>query len=319
MEGMPREEMLPIARLRLSAFALLLAGTLEVGVVALGFRLAVAGLARALMVGGVSRGCARRSGFSPSWVAAVVLTVALGIESGDEVFATEFAKFADDALAFLGFVPKEEHVLSLLVLGAVSGEHAFERIRMVTAQPSLGADGHGCGGEVLHLFELEVETFGDCRQLCHIFGFATRVGGDEIRDELLAQSCLSVDAIEDGFELVEETERGLAHEVEHAVAGMFGRDFETPRDMVHNQFARIVHRRFAKLLVFVRMEQEVVAHPRTDETFLHTWQGVDFLKDVEHWRVVGIEIGANARVDARRTLTFLADVEIFSLHTIHVG
>ena len=46
---------------------------------------------------------------------------------------------------------------------------------METGVPGLGRDGHRGGSEVLHLFELEVEVFGQCGEFCHVFGCAAWV------------------------------------------------------------------------------------------------------------------------------------------------
>ena len=46
---------------------------------------------------------------------------------------------------------------------------------MVACVPCFGRDGHGGGGEVLHLFELEVEVFGDDGEFCHVLGSASRM------------------------------------------------------------------------------------------------------------------------------------------------
>ena len=51
---------------------------------------------------------------------------------------------------------------------------------------------------------------------------AARVGRDEVGDDLFAQVLFTIDAVEDAFELVELLERGLAHEMQHAVAGVLG-------------------------------------------------------------------------------------------------
>ena len=66
---------------------------------------------------------------------------------------------------------------------------------------------------------------GDDSQLCHIGLRATWVAGDEIRDDLLVEMLLAIDAVEDALELVELLERGFAHEVQHAVAGVFRSNF----------------------------------------------------------------------------------------------
>ena len=67
---------------------------------------------------------------------------------------------------------------------------------------------------------MEVELLGDDGELCHIFLVATWVRRDEVGDDLLPEVLFAVDAVELSLELIELLERGLAHEMEHAVAGM---------------------------------------------------------------------------------------------------
>ena len=41
--------------------------------------------------------------------------------------------------------------------------------------------------------------------------------------------------------------------------------------------------------------------------------------DVEQTAVVGVEVGANLRVDATGTLALLADITVTACHAVHVG
>ena len=122
------------------------------------------------------------------------------------------SQFANDVLAFGGFVPEEELALGKFLLGRFGREDGFEGVGMEACVPCFGGYGHGGRREVLHLFELEVEVFGQDCQFCHVFGGATGVGTDEVGDDLLAQVLAAVDVVEDAFEVVEKAERGLAHE-----------------------------------------------------------------------------------------------------------
>ena len=63
------------------------------------------------------------------------------------------------------------------------------------------------------------------------------MAGDEVRDELLSQVFLGVDAVEYLFKLSELAERGLAHNIENAVAGMFRCNFQSSANMLLDQFA----------------------------------------------------------------------------------
>ena len=134
-------------------------------------------------------------------------------EALDEVGAVEASQFRHDAGPFLRFIPEKEEALALFLLRRFRREDRFERVGVETAVPRLRRHRHRRWREVLHLFQAEVEVFRLRCQFGHVFLRAARVGRDEIRDDLLVEARLTVDAVEDGLKLVEEFERGFAHEV----------------------------------------------------------------------------------------------------------
>ena len=77
---------------------------------------------------------------------------------------------------------------------------------MQTRIPGLGAHCHRRGREVLDLFQLEIHALGEDGQLGHVLLVASRMAADEVGDDLLAQSVLAVDAVEDALEVAEEAE-----------------------------------------------------------------------------------------------------------------
>ena len=147
--------------------------------------------------------------------------------------------------------------------------------------PGLGGDGHGGGGEVLHLFELELEVFGQCGKLCHVFRSAAGVGTDEVGDDLLAQVLATVEFVEDAFEVVEEFEGGFAHEVEHTVGGVFGCHFEAPTDVFSDEFLGVLAIDAVDAWVARVVKEEVIADARADEALLDAWESIDCMVDVE--------------------------------------
>ena len=64
---------------------------------------------------------------------------------------------------------------------------------------------------------MEVELLSEHCKFCHILLTAARVRADEVRNYLLVEMLLTVDAVEDALELAEELERRLAHELEHRI------------------------------------------------------------------------------------------------------
>jgi len=131
----------------------------------------------------------------------------------NKVAAPDAAQALLDMLPFLGLIPEEILPLGLFLLRSLGAFHRFQRVRVVAGVPRLGRDGHGRGSEVLHLLKLEVEALGEHRQFGHIGLGTARVAGDEVGDELLAQTLLAADAVEAALEVVELRERRLAHEL----------------------------------------------------------------------------------------------------------
>jgi len=160
----------------------------------------------------------------------------------DEVRTADALEVLFDTATLLRLVPEEILALGQFVALTLGREHGFEGIGVVACVPHLGGDGHGRGGEVLNLFEVEVQLFGDDSQLRHILLLTTWVGGDEVGDDLLVQVLFAIDTVEDALELIELLERGLAHQSEHTVAGMFRGHLQASADMAADQLTGVCHR-----------------------------------------------------------------------------
>ena len=167
----------------------------------------------------------------------------------DEVWTTNAAQALLDATTLLGFVPEEILALCQFVALCLGTLYGFQRIGVVASIPRLGRYRHGRGRKVLHLLQLEVELLGLDGQLSHISLRTTRMAGDEVGDYLLVEMLLAIDAVEDALEVVELLERGLAHQVKDALAGMFWRYLQSAADMAGYQFAGIFHGRLVGCLV----------------------------------------------------------------------
>ena len=217
------------------------------------------------------------------------------------------------------FIPEEILPLCQLLVLCMGCEYGFERIGVVASIEHLSRDGHGCGGEVLHLFQLVAHLTRQMGQLSHVALMTTRMAGDEIRDELLVETFLTIDAVEDALELTELLERGLTHQLEHTVGCMLGCHLQASADMTCDQFACILLSGLVRLLVLAAMQQQVVAHATAYKTLLDAWQGINSMVDVKKLRVVCIEIRAYLRMDAGRTLALFAGIEVAPMHTVHIG
>ena len=120
-------------------------------------------------------------------------------------------------------------------------------------------------------------------------------------------------------ELIELLKRRLAHQSQHALAGVFGCHFQSSAHMFADQFTRIFHRGLVARLVLTAMQQQVVTYTTTDETLLDTLQGVYGMIDIQQFLMVGVEVGANLRMDTTGTLALLAGIEILAMHAVHIG
>ena len=190
---------------------------------------------------------------------------------------------------------------------------------MHSAVPRFGADGHRGGGEILHLFQSEIQLFGFGSQFGHVFGCASRVGRDEVGDDLLLQPTFAVDTVEDAFEVVELLERGLSHQVQHAVGSVLRCYFQAAGDVPCDEFASIEFGSAVDVLVLRAMQQQVITHTATDEALLDARQCINGSINVEQRSVVGVQIFANGRMNARGTFAALAQAFVASLHAIHIG
>lgn len=171
----------------------------------------------------------------------------------------------------------------------------------------------------MHLLQLEIEVFCLYCQLCHVLCCASRMTADEVGDDLLTQILAPVDIVEDAFELMEELEGWLAHEVEHTVRGVFRSHLQTSADMLGDEFLCIFPVVLVDAFITRIVKQEVIAYTRTDETLLDARNGIDSTIDVKELGVVGVEILADVWMDAGRTFALMAKVKVLAMHGIHIG
>ena len=222
-------------------------------------------------------------------------------------------------MPILWLIPEEILSLRKLVALALGREYGFERIRIVTCIPRLGSNSHRGGCEVLHLFEVEVQLLGDDCQFSHILFLASWMRGDEVGDDLLMKVLLAIDAIENALELIELLERGLAHQFQHAFAGVLWRHLQTSAHMVAYQLTGVFHSSLVASLILTAMQQQIVAHATPDKAFLDTLDGIDGMVDIQQFLMVGVEVWADLRMNTTGTLAFLTSIEIFTVHAIHIG
>ena len=189
---------------------------------------------------------------------------------------------------------------------------------MYARVPCFRGYGHGGGREVLHLFQVEVQPFGDDRQFRHVFFGASGVAADEVGDELLAQVQFAVQAVEDAFEFVELLERGLAHDVQYPQACMFGCYLQASAYMFHDEFAGVFGGTPVYGGVFAFVQEQVVAHAASDKAFFDARHRVHAAVDVQQRAVVGVQVRADFRMHARGALAFPAEGLVRAVHGVHI-
>lgn len=183
---------------------------------------------------------------------------------------------------------------------------------MYSRVPCFGAYGHRGRGEVLYLFQLEVESARDGGQFLHVLFPASWVAADEVWDELLAKSCTAVYVVEPSVEVIEQLERRLAHEVQHAVAGVFGCYLQSSAHVVYDEFFGI----FASELLVGKYE--VVTNSAANEALLYSCHLTCFLIDADEFLVVVVQVLAYLWMNTRRAAALLADGLVLATHAVHV-
>ena len=161
---------------------------------------------------------------------------------------------------------------------------------MVACVPCFGGYCHGCGCEVLHLFEVEVERFGDDGEFCHIGCGTARMTADEVGYELLAQVMALACIVEDALEVVEESEGWFAHDGEDCIGSMLGCHLEASADMTSDEFFGILTVDAVDALITCVVKQEVVTYATTYKTFLYGFNCIYCMVYVEQLTMVGVEI-----------------------------
>lgn len=142
---------------------------------------------------------------------------------------------------------------------------------------------------------------------------------DEIGNQLLTKASLTVDTVEDLLKLFKLCERRLAHQAEHTVAGVFRCHFQPSTHMVTNQLTGVFLCCLVGVGIATFVQQQIIAHPAADKTFLHSWQTVYNTIQFEKFCRIGVKVGTDAGVYARGPFAFRAEHMVLAAHTVHIG
>ena len=133
--------------------------------------------------------------------------------------------------------------------------------------------------------------------------------GDEVGDQVLLLAGLLRIAVEQLLEAVVGAHSRLHHLRQRAVAQMLRGDLQIATDVVLREFAHVLG----------RLDREVIAHTRCDQHLLDAGQRARLAIQLDQRRMVGIEIGADARVDTGRTAAGALDLAALAGQAVHVG
>lgn len=216
-------------------------------------------------------------------------------------------------------VPEEVFALRQFFLGPDGGEYLFAGIGVDAGVIDLGGEGHGGRGEVLDLLKVHVELLGLGGKFGHVYLAACGMARYEVGNELLAHAVALIYGIEDSLEVVEQREIGFTHHIEHVGTCVFGRHFQSSRNVIGYKLLVVASVYGINLMIAGGVHRKVVAHTAADKRFLYFGHGINRVVYVEQPGMVGIEIRARLGVKARRPHAFLAYREVVSMHAVHVG
>ena len=222
-------------------------------------------------------------------------------------------------MALFLLIPEEEHALLLFVPGCLGREDGLQGIGVVAGCPAGGGYGERCGGEVLHLLQLEVQVLGLDGQFGHVLCMATGMAADEIGYYLLIEAFPATDVIKDFLELVEQAEGGLAHDIQHVVRGVLGSYFESAAYVVADEFSGVFAGCPVKGFVLPVMQQKVISDAAADEALLDIGYAVHLTIDFQQGTVVAVQVGAYLGMDAGGAFAYGADFGVFAVHHVHIG
>ena len=135
------------------------------------------------------------------------------------------------------------------------------------------------------------------------------MGGDEVGNQKLLFAGFERVFFEQLLELVVAADAGFHHLGQRALLGVLGRNLEVAAHVVRHQF-------FDVLGAF---DRQVVAHTRADEDFLDALERSGAAVHLDQRRVVGVEVRADARVNAGGLAAGRFNLSRLAADAVHVG
>ena len=132
---------------------------------------------------------------------------------------------------------------------------------------------------------------------------------NKVGNQILLFAGLCREFLKQGFEFFVAAYPRLHHFGQWADFGVLGGDFEIAADVVRHQFFD----------VFRRGHRQVIAHPRANGDALNPGQGAGFAVELNQRGVVGVEVFADARIDAGQAAAGRFNFGVFARQAIHIG
>lgn len=224
--------------------------------------------------------------------------ILVAVKFVDQVWAMQPHQLAPYRLPHFRLIPEEKLALGKFLFLCVGREDFIPGVGMDARVVNLGRHCHWGRGEILNLFELEIQVFRDACQLCHVCFAATGMRRYEIGDELLLETIFTVHSVEYILEFMEEVERWFAHAVEHFVGGVLRGHFQSAAHMVGNKFLHVDAVGLRNFCGVGMSHGKVVSDTAAHKRFLHSRQGIHAAVYVGEKGVVSVEIRTRLRMQA---------------------
>jgi hypothetical protein len=180
--------------------------------------------------------------------------------------------------------------------------------RVAAAVVHGGGERHRRRQEGLHLIEAEVVALQPEGEVEHVGVGGPRMRGDEVGNQVLLLAGFLRELLEHQPELLVGTHPRFHHVRQRSILGVFRGDLQVAADMVPHEFTDVLGVAHGK----------VVTQAGADQHLLHPGQRPRLAIELQQRRVVGVQILADAREDARQAAAGRLDLPVLARQAVHV-
>ena len=148
---------------------------------------------------------------------------------------------------------------------------------------------------------------------------ATRMTTYKIRYYLLGKPFPMADIIEYLLELMKQAKRWFAHNLQDIIGSMFRCHLQSSAYMMDNQLACVISGCTVQRFILLVVQQKVVSYATANKAFLYIGHSIHFSVYFKKRTVITIQVGTYLRMNTRRTYTYCACFQVFTMHHIHIG